>query len=96
MTQSGLLAEQGPRRQADAHRLRCEIVEQADKHARLVAIALELRALGHAFAAQRVTQDSRLVAGFVGNRAFLLGYGVVTVACAAERAARELSELTPE
>jgi hypothetical protein len=76
--------------QAEAHRYREEIVEMARAHQRLVAMAVELRGLGCAYSAHMVTQDARFFAGFVGKRAWNLGYGIVTVCRAAERAADEL------
>lgn len=76
-------------RQVDAHCLRNEVIALADVHRRLVAIEAELGRLGMAISAHSVRVDARIVAGEVGWRAADLGYGSVTAAHAAERAARE-------
>lgn len=76
-------------RPVNAHRLRHELIALADVYQRLVAIEVELRRLGMAASAHSVRVDARIVASDVCWRAADLGYGVVTVAPAAERAASE-------
>jgi hypothetical protein len=79
----------GVTRSIAGEHLRDEVIAFGDAHTRLLAIEAELRRLGFAISAHSVRRDARTVAGAVGWRALWLGYGLVTVARAIDRATHE-------